>query len=224
MSIKAYEHNVALMLDIWLTQLQSSSNLAQLASILGCRHVVIEKYRSFEVIDAKDITEPSEEYESIALKALLSMLDAFDPESLMAESIGPVIMDGLLKNCRWKVCLSTEQGAYAFAALAAHLHERHVAMRSRMSVTRELYRVVMEDLWSVLVEWLDEPGKDGPYDRRSLAAGMFGEAWCALVVDQAETLTPVSTFILSMKPDFVAGLVPEKLYSADQALPVMDFQ
>jgi hypothetical protein len=213
MDSSAYRQAASSLFDTWLENDKHPSSLEPLAEMLGCRYLVYNFGYTL-----KEPPPPSPRCASVVNDMLMKLLLQHNPYSILARKVEHTLLDGLLRNDRWRCCLDQLSTAHAFVAILADFIERGAGNLPAPSV-RVFHKIVADQLDPVLCEWLGPASGQAGYTRRLFAAALFGQAWCHLVLDRYPSETPLAEIIRETCPRFMAGLVVAQSESTEEVLP-----
>lgn len=200
----------------------AEASSADLLMHLGCRSVVsgVGKW----VMSAAGTIPDSQEY--FVCATLVDLLTAHVRKPDESDEWAMALLDGLLHCERWRLCLETEDGAYALA-----LALRKFRFLTAPGFVGEDYRVLLSESLGPGVRKLLEawsPRTDLASVSISvdgLTRALFGDVWCDLFAIVPAESRPYQAFnqvqatIICFRPDFVPGLLPAYLERAPIALP-----
>jgi hypothetical protein len=128
------------------------------------------------------------------------------------------MLDGLLKNDRWRICLLSEEAALDFALLA--LVFAHTRTNSPLHIT------IMPAFCKMLGAWLSMDAPEYPPDVNTLARQFFGTAWADLVMPNYNQATGVAwhahIVVRALRPPLLPGLCPAKAPIFAENLPALE--
>jgi hypothetical protein len=210
-----YDERVAMLLANYLRP--KTKSVATLAAALGCRHMV-RNASGWRIPEHKP---NSINHEQIVLQALLSALHWHVRNKDRAPEDGLLLLDGILRNERWKTCLSTMTSAHDFAMLL-------IRQTSKLRDTKHGVHVhpLMSPVRTMLNGWLCLDPKTYTYipPARPLAEALFGSAWCDLMLPGAiseRTPQVIEELIDSTRPSFLPGLCKAQDSVPDMVLPAL---
>lgn len=131
------------------------------------------------------------------------------------------LLNGLIRNLRWRDCLANSDDAHSLAALCLW----HATDRSDTSPGARALRVtVTKWLAELLNEWIRPavPYKECP-DAFEIAQALFGEAWYHLcVAPMGVRSIDIAAHVFDTRPPFIPGLVTFDVDAADVSLPSLE--
>jgi hypothetical protein len=215
-----YEERIASLVEKHITNRPIAPYLstADLVSALGCRNIGDpNRLQAFDVPE-----QPNPEYEALVVSTLLLTLHSHLARPAYNSHDGLAIIDGLMRNQRWRECLKDLDTAYAFAIL---LSDGSLAPDDRKPVDPDtnlnLKRTVEIDARIALQDWI--PNVVHPLVQpRRLVKAMFGEVWFDLVVVGLDIATHhLPDAIKGLRPPFSPGLLPPHLEPVVLPLPAL---
>lgn len=209
------------MLHSWIAMDCDADGFIRLAHFMGCRNLIYAN--GYRLVAPEQPRSNCEDVTRAALVVMLMHIDGVGPDS---DIRGLSVLDGLLRNDRWRACLETPSGAYAFVALAARVIALpDASAMAVISSEKDWLELHMETTFlagDVLKEWLLPPSEARMLSPRMLAAALFGEAWCNIVIDGVRNLR-LDRVIAETRPPFVHGLLPNQpAPDTGVALPPME--
>jgi hypothetical protein len=224
-----FEKQLAALIEQHLTRRTENteeSDLNPLLSMLGCRYVA-EGRDGVKILFSPEIF--LDEYESLIVPALIEALlsqarrpGGGAPENCMA------ILDGLLKNERWRACLKSTDTAMALAIMLVDLMDA-VPYSAAGSTLRDS---VLPPFYGMLNEWLRPTAPFDPNEPRDmfkhmfkLVRAMFGDHWCDIALSGPEEMEKpweVPGIIRATRPEFLPGLLPDVVIPIAATLPPLD--
>jgi hypothetical protein len=227
-----------------LEQFFEDGDMGLLASALGCTTL---RYGSecsgrWDSWSLYSPDQPPIQCEGLVCQSLLAALMFAEPPKVVAigsakklvdylktEKLASLV-DGLHRNRRWMRCLDTLDGAHRLAALLVTFPALHYSARSFVAGA-SLTQAISAGAYSIANEWLqpNEPYAGGAlvgaFICEKLARSIFGNAWCDLMLDGVEfdrmPSPEMYDFIVSSKPPFRPGLLPDHLVQPAVPLPEM---
>lgn len=214
-----FEDNVALALGRWLGGDKTKRQICVLARLLGSASIVGARTPTALIQEDKAS-------EDLASRTWLEVLRSYAPTDNNAFEVERHIVAGLLQNDRWRLLLTTEQAARAWACLVSRFFAHGASARRGDDVaTISMYRDVAGDLYPALTDWLGADYLDGGcYEDRTFASVLFGDAWCVLVFDARPQHMTLAELVESTLPTFVPGVLPIDTEQAYCALPALQHQ
>jgi hypothetical protein len=184
--------------------------LGELATDLGCRSGLPNDLR------VSTPPQPKPEDEDLVVTSLISALrtsvdrycDDTDKES---------IIDGLLRNDRWRACLNTPEDAYCLAQVLImffhnmDLEEGYLTFRASMA----------EGVRDAVSQWIRPRELPAKMSAMEMARLLFGVAWCELRLESNATKWEINPIIRSDRPPFMPGLLAAHLEADVLPLPTM---
>lgn len=195
---------------------------AELLVHLGCRRIISEA----TAWSLSKTQSTPDSHERFVGEILASLLLAQAIQGGNTDEWEMALLDGLLQRERWRLCLETEAGAYAFA-----LALRKFVWLTSPGFVGESYRVVLSEalgqgVGRLLGDWLLRPELASvPISVAGLTHALFGDVWCDLFLCTPLDANPHKEFmqtqllIANTRPDFLAGLLPSHLDRAPTPLP-----
>jgi hypothetical protein len=214
-----YEQRLTRVARRVLTKASAAVDFSPLARELGCRYVVDTpgEERTWH-ISGKSL--PEAECEPKVRRTLLKAMHWQLARPVWHDSRGSSILSGLVQQERWRECLKSEDGAYAFAELIAHWSLAASNILLPLACV-ELRRAITIDVCAVLDAWLPQDAPwEGVPDTGRLLRLMFGEAWFSLVVNDGDLREKTLSSIVRGRPDFRPGLLPVQEARALPPLPL----
>jgi hypothetical protein len=198
-NIDLYQQHVRKVLDAWLYGKPTLERFTRLAYALGCRHTgnnagkPVDAYYEHFIIDSW----------LTVLFDRLTMETDYRTSPDLAAKVELHALAGLLQNDRWKDCLTASRGSYAFVILVS----RFLTPSALSDAGRALHNAIQVELDRVLQGWL--PG-NSISSANDFARSIFGDAWCALVMENQDEWRSVSSLISRDRPPFLPGRLPSQ--------------
>jgi hypothetical protein len=218
-----YEDYIAALVDRFIANpIPGSSVCTPLFAALGCTHLTHLPARQ-DVLVKPDQPEPM--YEKLVTQTLIELMhfQLKHPSAITSENI-LTLLDGLLKENRWRACLQDMDTATDFAILLAYFW--NASMASGAGV--DLLNSVIPRVCEVLNEWVRPANPFKPFDggrpvTYDLASEIFGSTWCALALDGHNiSIWSTALIIHEQRPPVLAKLLPSHLQPTAVALPSLD--
>lgn len=186
--LEKYKSEVCEECCLWSGNRQTLASFQPVAKLLGLQYM--EADANYNIIVPR---QPEEKLEPVVREALALVAMFNDETSLSGKFTAASILEGLLRNDRWRNCLSTQERARGLVMLAVPMTRYN--------------SVVTTDIQRVLNVWLKPQGPYEVFSPRSLACALFGEPWCALVYDGLRDRMELGPIIESTQPQFLEGLL-----------------
>jgi hypothetical protein len=210
-----YEEKISSLLHAHLT-FDEPGSLPDLARALGCCN---HRYTRKWVTDVPP--QPNPVYEPLILQTLLTAL-RYHAGARNDDSNGESILNGLLRNNRWRACLESLDDAYKFVAVVACFYanfESGILNNNK----NDLQSHNIEPLKKVIVEWLGVSAAESEKMTKMLFLRQtFGNLWCEFALSENMPLWDILPIISAVRPPFVTGLLPAQLETAAQTLPCLE--
>lgn len=200
--------------------------LDHLIAILGCRRVVVGSNSwQFAAALSTEQLDDSSIREALVSLLLHHELNVEDGDGAQ-EDAEMALLDGLLREGRWRGCLVTEDGAYALALALRKFSWLITPGFVGEDYRRTLKSAMVGNVLNVLNEWTTPvtPFAES-VSTADLTRALFGDVWCDLYMHEASRAAHRQTFklsqqlILSSRPAFVPGLLPTYLDRVGLPLP-----
>lgn len=202
------------------------TSIEPLLSALGCCSTPAR--RGWGSLKLSTPAQPDPAYEAFTQGSLVTAMH-FHVEYATTEVLAPgledcfSLLDGLLKNGRWRTCVQNEQEArdlvWLLITLSTHHHDKEHAARYKLANLAFSAAAVM------LNEWLRPEIKfKDRFNTEQLLERLFGDAWCNFVYPQLQKRHKyrLATLIYQMRPPFLPGLLPDPLSQAALELPSLE--
>jgi hypothetical protein len=213
-----YKERVDAAFATWLRDGQSLNSMAAMATLLGCRHLEVAGGK----LHYREPAQPGEQYEAIVRQTLLELLEMHDAQidsnTVRREHS---LLDGLLRNERWRGCLDTVAGANRLVVLVANSYGDRPDKVGFMGPSQKLCSAVDRELPAMLSAWCPSH-TPVPTSKRELAVALFGEAWTALVFDADNPERMMVDVIAETQPRYLPGLVPAQAEYDEEPLPDLE--
>jgi hypothetical protein len=216
LTLARYEKNVAKHIAAWL-KLPTHKGFLTLVDLLGCAP-------DCSAAAEDPLLRPPFKQRQLAVQAAWrEILEKYDPLASNSKTVERYIFAGFLPSNDLRQCLETEQGASAFVMAAArYLGRLDRPWQASMAPSEQKMEIAaVRNLQRVLNAWLS-PTRPTLYTHRSLAAKVFGDAWCILVLDSYTR----SNFFVKMKtsalPPIMGGLIVGQSRPAAEPLPDLE--
>lgn len=183
-----------------------NDDIESLVAALGCSYSDSDS-ASLHVPNQPD---PSNEYlvQATLLQAIRwhSTVDGYISD-------GIALLEGLIRNDRWRQCLKNTNDAVVLSALLMDfaVGEKYAG---------KLHALVSPGVCGILNSWLLPPSPiEAPLSPTELARALFGDAWYDISIGHCSDELTVGRFVLSSKPPFRPGLLADHLNDHVQQLP-----
>lgn len=221
-----YVDLISVLARVHLRRPYTVTSMEPLLSALGC--CGIPSRHGWGPLKLSTPAQPDPAYEAFTCNALLAAM-RFHVEYATTEVLVPgpedgfSILDGLLKNSRWKTCAQNEQDArnliWLLITLSTHRRDKEQLAMCKLA------DMVFVSAAAMLNEWLqpDIPFDDR-FDTEHLLQSLFGNAWCNLVYPQLQQRHAyrLATLVYQLRPPFLPGLLPEQPAQAALELPSLE--
>lgn len=204
----AYQIMIEEKLAQWLAMPERTAGaLETMAVWLGCAHISLSRGYC---INAPE--QPESECEPVVIGALVLMLRKRDPLDRIFYEIDQVVLDGLLRNDRWKKCAEDASFLYEFAALITRFCDFTAPQKYEAAehVRRNRLRA---EVTRALTSWL-EPQENAPkLGSEAVAELLFGSPWVSIMRSVGNT-GQIGDLLLATRPPFrrsLTGLQAESL-------------
>jgi hypothetical protein len=185
--------------------------LDDLTAKLGCRTVA--HCQSVYVT-----LQPGLEYEDLVTASLLTALRiSVSITTPDGENSRDSVMDGLLRNNRWRACLSTSDDAYCLVQLFVSFFDN----LQRDSGASTLRSSLTSDARDAIAQWVLPREMPNQMSALETVRLVFGPAWCAVCLPEDATKWDINLLIRKERPPFMPGLLPVHLDHESLPLPVM---
>jgi hypothetical protein len=212
-----YSRKINRLMRVHLVAAVEDVSIAPLLKALGCRIPG----------DSWGVTQESQDpqHESMTRYALLQALNWHAGRNKPCEGNEYSILDGLLKNERWRDCLESAASAYALAVLLLRIAidlevDPYLDTNPEYTIAYADLAAAMHDL---LTAWC-QPSEPITKELRGgvITRALFGEAlWELVLSDVRQEDWSISEYIAGTRPPFRPGLLPEHLNSVALTLPEM---
>jgi hypothetical protein len=206
---------------------EAPGGIATLLSALGCQHIVhgneIGRIHSTDTLITPD--QPAAEFEPLIRTTLVRTLH---PHVNRAGPVGTAddlsLMDGLLRNNRWKACLQTRETAFDLGLLLLYFFEVHTNTVSGQRLFSNVGSLVSD----VANAWLRPEISFVMYDdirtaSYQLALELFGEAWGTIALSETSNdPASIPMIIRTQRPAIMEYLLPPHLHQAPVPLPSLE--
>lgn len=174
---------------------RTAFDLETLASWLGCAHTSAS--RGYCVANPE---QPYEECEPVVLEALFALLYARNINTALSVELDHVLLDGLLRNERWRLQADNDTFLYEFVALVTRFcdYTAPAKFESGLHARRNKMR---DEVAKVLNRWSGPLESSPKLSSESVADVFFGEAWVS-IVRNVEGPGQIGDIILSKRPPF----------------------
>lgn len=213
-----YESKLRELLATYLSGQSTETSIIPLATAIGCRtNVGGDRY-------IRQPMQPDFAHDAFLRRVLLDALRCHATRRAAWSDNGYALLDGLVRHDRWRECLKTLDGAYAFAGLLLEF-----SCAADMTVAPNgaaLRQAVTGDVCFALKGWLPavtslENDVFPKYD--ALARAMFGDVWCDMILPNVGlAYDNCSLKINAYRPAFLPGLLPEGIEHETETLPTLD--
>lgn len=179
----------------------------RLVADLGCRAVIPG------VAGISEPPQPEPRYEAIVTNALVVAIRTCITIHGDNNDIDSVI-DGLIKNNRWRSCLNTADDAYHLVETLVTFHHN----RGLYAGMHTLQASLSNDVRNVISQWLG--GRLIPLEMTPIETArlFFGDAWCYLSLEY-DSKHSIIALIRRERPPFMPGLLPAHLEPKSLLLP-----
>jgi hypothetical protein len=173
-----YPETLGALVEAYRTRRTLKTSLAPLLSLLGCHNVRSRTAQSPWVFVAPP--QPAAEHEEVVVQNLLIAVELRSADYIGSDLDNMLaIIDGLTRNDRWRVCLSTVRDAHNLALLMLQGALRlNTLERSRDNQICWLASTSEPALYAMINAWTTP---DKPFTRATtlsdMACAMFGNAW-----------------------------------------------
>lgn len=204
MDLSAYKVEVDTRMEWYRIDSMCESELGELAELLGCPYIPVNSDLNDDI---RTPEQPSKYNEPVAHAAILGMLRLRGSKRPFVSQEERIVLGGLARNDRWEACLKNEDDAYAFVATLMQIYWR-LQTSWGMSYAEQLHRdTVRAAVQLMLQQWLQPVEPNTAYSSRVLASAVFGEPWCALVLDSFGYMDSAADLIAASRPPFLVGLL-----------------
>jgi hypothetical protein len=193
----------------------SAIDLNEITRALGCRYWEADPTRSGADIFTPRC--PDAVHEAIVSHALLEIFRvnaACDNDDDISDSI----LDGLLINERWRLCLTNPKDACHFVEMLAIFY---LGFNPHYSAHTVLKAAMLKDVHKLTQKWLGFDGAPSELTPTALPRLAFGEAWCGLFLTEGMPFSEIFYIVDAQMPPFMPGLLPAHLESTALPLPSM---
>jgi hypothetical protein len=203
----------------WTHGRKSQECAEKIASMLGCTH--LSQSKGCFVVETPDQPDPA--LEPNILRALLRLMHHHAPsmDIPFTNEMERIILDGMIKNNRWKTAMQTTAVAYEFATLVARFFDRGIP-DSGFKLIQVRYQVLRQELQESLIAEPDGCTMHGLSTTKDVACLFFGDAWASFVFDELPPGSSLAGAIKSERPAFRAGLSERRQVSTIHELPPLD--
>lgn len=205
MHTQSYAETINTLIALHLVKGESES-IEALVAALGCRH-------SNRTDDAFCVPEqPSPLDEPVVQAALQHSVRWHSAEG--GHSVdGIALVDGLIKNGRWRQCLASTDDAIALTILL-------MDFAIIEDYDRYLHAALKPGACAILNEWLSPSNPiTEPLQPAALARLFFGDAWCDISFHAGEAECQIGTYVSQSRPPFLPGILGRQLYDYPEQLP-----
>jgi hypothetical protein len=207
-----YEEQIASFLHAHLTTAEPNA-LPILAQALGCR---TRKLLWSCNDDAP--TQPDLIFEPLVVETLLTAL-RHHIGSRNDDSNGESILNGLLKNNRWRACLESIEDAYNFVFIVACSYTHFENDKNRKN-KNELQAHNIEPLRKVVIKWFGLSEAEGEHMTTALfLERTFGSLWCEFALAEDMLLGDIVKIVSDVHPPFMPDVLPAHFQLVSQPLP-----
>lgn len=219
-----FEHQIENLVQTLLHNRARATTLSPFWYALGCVHASPAGWRNFNFVTPP---QPVAEHETLVVETLIYALHS---QQLLFTSEPPdnnaSLLDGLLRQERWRFCLNSQATAIAFATSLTEFWES----RPKSTAGSILLREVSGQVCAVLNAWLKPAVPfsgdplDGPASTYNVARAMFGDAWCAIALSGLtnDQHWKIPELIREQRPPFLPGLLPTDRSLEHESLPLLE--
>jgi hypothetical protein len=191
-------------------------DLAEIAAALGCRSWVAGRRGVRNTPRINTPKKPDARYEALVSQALLEVFEA-NADAENDDAMSDTVLDGLLINDRWRMCINTAYDAYSFVRMLAIFY---LGFTPLYASTNPLQDDMLRAVNRVTREWLRVDVAAAEMTVDAITRLAFGNVWCDLFLSESMSFSDVFEIVYAQAPPFMPGLLPH-LEQAAIDLPSM---
>lgn len=212
--------------QLHVTQLVAASlasenkSITRLVAALGCRNIRYTGRGRY--VDCPE--QPDRSNEAFVVQELIAALRRQVPDYHLQQTDSLSLLDGLLLNERWRLCLASEDDTYSLIAQILYFTWLVNDLLANPPV-EGIRETLIPPLLSMLNSWLAPPV---PFLEISkmipLIRAMFGDVWCDLALPDVGSMShpKLIQFVLRARPPLLPGLLPFGIEAISIDLPSLD--
>lgn len=159
------------------------------------------------------------EHAELVMRTCVTMIERYDHGSVNAWCVENRIMGIVLNTDTWRTYLGSPESGRALACVVLRYLVRGGSRRSDRPVCSvEAAGELAAPLQRMLGAWLTPLQVNAKTTKRDFVAAIFGEAWCALVIDNHDEDISLARLIEQTAPSFLPGRLTA---GADAPLPML---
>jgi hypothetical protein len=219
-----YAEDLNLAAQVLFAPKHVDGDISELLSVLGCREITRDYgYPRDTHWFLSSPPQPPQSHEPIVLECLLQALRWYGAQSIRIDTHGFALLDGFLKNDRWRSAVGTVEDAYVLADILETLSRKSNKGNVHMDFQDVLARETIPCAMALLNAWTTpETPLSAPLRIDTVQRALFGDAWWALNELNPDDVASAFTNCRVPRGQFLPGLVTTQGEFAAVALPDMD--